>query len=403
MNPRFSLYRVTFLLIVLSGLTACAQIKALNPFADKDKPIVLKPLQKVQTSLKTNSVWQINTASASGENHLRPYIDNKAIYIAGGATASAFQTANGKALWTTQIQELITAGVNGTLLSNPLRNRTVKPFADQVFLGTENGNAIALDAKTGKIQWIERLSSEVLSVSSSDDGRVVFRTVDGKLHGLTAKTGELIWQRSQKTPALTQLGASVPVIIANIVVAGFDNGKIVAFDLQTGQQLWEVILSLPSGNSDLAQIIDVDGRLKTLGNALFATSLNGSRVGINLETGKQVWGKSFSSSTGMDASSSGLFSSDDEGNLWAFDPQTGDAAWTKDELEGRDPSVPMLVNNKALVVTDSEGNIHFLKPQNGDFIARQKGDPAGYNVEPTVQGKNVYLFGKSGLLSKYSL
>ncbi len=404
MNSRFHLFIVASLIVVLSGLSGCSQVKKLNPFGgNKAKPVVLKPLKEIKTSLKTNSVWQVKTASAMGENKLHPYLDTKTIYIAGGTTASAWQAANGKVLWKTQIGETITAGVNGTLLSNPLTKRAVKPIADQVFLGTNSGNAIALDAKTGKIQWIERLSSEVLSVSPSENGRVAFRTVDGKLHGLTAKTGELIWQRSQKTPALTQLGAGVPIIVANIVITGFDNGKVVAYDLQSGQLLWEVVLALPSGNSDLEQIVDVDGKLKALGNALFATSLNGSTVGINMETGKQAWAKAFSSPTGVEASEFGLFSSDDKGNVWAFDPQTGNPAWSLDDLKGRQPSVPMLLNNTTLVVVDAKGNIHFIKADTGKFVARQKGDPKGYSVEPVISGKNVYLLGKSGLLSKYSL
>lgn len=338
-----------------------------------------------------------------GENKLHLYLDNKTVYVAGGSTASAWQAATGKAVWKTQIGEIITAGVNGTLLDNPLSKRASKPIADQVFVGTNSGNAIALDAKTGQIQWIERLSSEVLSISPSENGRVVFRTVDGKIHGLTSNTGELVWQNTQKTPPLTQLGAGVPLVAANFVIAGFDNGKVAAYDLQSGQKLWEVVLALPSGNSDLEQIVDVDGRMKLLGNALFATSLNGSTVGINLESGKQVWSNAFSSPTGLDASSFGLFSSDDEGNLWAFDPQTGNPAWSLDDLKGRQPSVPMVLNNTTLVVTDVKGNIHFINTEDAKFKARQKGDPKGYSSAPVVSGNSVYLFGKSGLLSKHSL
>lgn len=400
MNSRF----LTFLIIgLIAFLSGCSQVKSLNPFGGQVKPEVLKPLNEIKTSLKTNNVWQVKTGSAMGENKLNPYIDTKTVYIAGGTTASAWNASNGKVLWKTAIGEIITAGVNGTLLINPQTRKAVKPLADQVFVGTNSGNAIALDAKTGKIQWIERLSSEVLSISPSDNGRVAFRTVDGKLHGLASKTGELIWQRTQKTPALTLLGAGVPIIVSNLVIAGFDNGKVAAYDLQTGQPLWEIVLGLPLGNSDLDRIVDVDGRLKALGNALFATSLNGSTTGINMESGKQAWAKAFSSSTGLDVSGSGLFSSDDKGNIWSFDPQTGNPAWNSNELQGRHPSVPMLINSNLLVVTDIQGNIHFINATDAKFRARLKGDPRGYSVAPLVYGKSVYLVGKSGLLSKYSL
>lgn len=401
MNSRF----LTFLIIgTTTLLSACSQVNKYNPFGNQVQPEVLQPLEEIKTSLKTNQLWQVNTASAMGDNKLPPYLDSKSIYIAGGASASAWSTTSGKVLWKTPIGELITAGVNGTLLSNPQAGRrSIKPSADQVFIGTNSGNAIALDAKTGKIQWIERLSSEVLSVSPSDNGRVAFRTVDGKLHGLASNTGELIWQRTQKPSSLTQLGAGVPLIVSNQVIAGFDNGKVASYDLATGKPLWEVVLALSSGNAALDQIVDVDGRIKALGNALFATSLNGSLVGINMETGKQAWKKSFSSPTGLDVSAKGLFSSDDKGNIWAVDPQTGNPAWSNKDLLGRHPSVPMLLNNSSLVVTDAQGNVHFLNASTGKFTARTKGDPRGYSVAPVVSGNSVYLLGKSGLLSKYSL
>ncbi len=401
MNSLSSLVALISISILLSG---CTQVKESKLFGGgKPKQVKLAALKEIKTTLKTTKAWQVNTANVMGENKIHPYIDNKTIYVAGGASASAYTTSNGKQVWKTQIGEKITAGVNGTLLSNPQTKRANKPFAAQIFLGTNSGNAISLDAKTGQIQWIERLSSEVLSVSGSENGRVTFRTVDGKIHGLNSKTGELMWQRSQKTPALTQLGAGVPIIIANLVIAGFDNGKIAAYDLQTGQPAWEVVLALPSGNSDLQQMVDVDGRIVALGNALFATSLNGSSTGINIAEGKQVWAKSFSSPTGLDVNNSGIFSSDDKGNVWSFDPQTGDPIWSLDDLVGRQPSVPMLIKNNLLVVTDIEGNIHFLNATDAKFRARQKGDLKGYSVEPLVSGNSVYLMGKTGLLSKFTL
>ncbi len=401
MNSRFSFVLALCSALLVSG---CTQMKESKLFGG-GKPAVVKlaPLKEIKTSLNTKKVWEINTTSAMGESKIHPYIDSKTIFIAGADSASAHLTSNGKQLWKVQIGEKVTAGVNGTQLANPQGRKSVIASATQIFLGTNSGNAIALDAKSGEIQWIERLSSEVLSVSGSENGRVAFRTVDGKIHGLDSKTGELIWQRSQKTPALTQLGAGVPLIVSNMVVAGFANGKIAAYDLQTGQPLWEVILALPSGNSELEQMVDVDGRLKVLGNALFATSLNGSVAGINMEEGKQVWGRAFSSPNGLDVAETGVFSTDDKGNVWSLDPQSGGPIWSLDDLAGRQPSVPVLINNALFVVTDMDGNIHFLNTTDAKFRARHKGDLKGYSVEPTISGKSIYLFGKSGLLSKYTL
>jgi len=384
-------------------LSGCSQIKEKKLFGGKSKEIKLAPLKKITPTLTTKKAWEVNTGHATGDNKIHPYIDNTAVYVAGGTSASAWQLNSGKKLWSTVIGENITAGINGSLLANPQSRAEIKSTASQIFLGTNSGNAISLDAKSGKIQWIERLSSEVLSVSPSENGRVGFRTVDGKLHGLDAKTGELIWQRAQKTPALTQLGANVPIIVSNYIVAGFDNGKIAAYELQNGTPVWEIPLSIPSGNPNVEQMVDVDGRIKVLGNKLYATSLNGSSLSMNLQTGEQVWIRAFSSPSGVEANEAVLFSSDDKGNVWALDTLTGDPIWSMDDLAGRQPSLPVLVNNSTIVVTDSKGNIHFLNVQDAKFRARLKGDLRGFTVEPTIKNNSVYTFGRSGVLTKITL
>lgn len=376
------------LLVTFSlSLTACSQILGNKT----SRPIPLKPLKAVVTQLKTTVNWQVNTGSTMGENKIHPYLDKLNVYIAGGVSVSARAKNNGKQVWLTSIGENISAGVNGSL------NNT-----QQIFLGTSNGNAISLDAITGKIKWVERLNSGVLSVSPSKDGRVAFRTSDGKLHGLSSSTGELIWQQTQRPPKLTLMGASVPVLVGPYVISGFDNGKVAAYRLQTGEAAWEVTLTLPRGRTELERIIDVDGKLKPIGSALFAASMNGSVNGIILKDGSTVWSRSFSSSTGVNADPQGLYSSDSKGKIWKMDPQTGTPIWSMDDLQRYEPTLPILVGSSSIVVGDKKGNIHWINTNTGKIVARTKGDPSGYSIEPEVSGNSIYAMGKSGVLSKIS-
>lgn len=376
---------IALLLSFSLTITACSQLLGNKT----SRPIPLKPLKAVISKIKTTTNWQVKTGSAMGENKVHPLLQGDTVFVAGGNTASAWSKSNGKLIWKTVIGENISAGVNRSLNN-----------AKQVFIGTSNGNAISLDASNGKIQWIERLNSEILAVSPSNNGRVAFRTIDGKLHGLSTSTGELIWQQLQRTPPLTLMGASVPVIVGPYVIAGFDNGKVAAYHLQTGEPAWEVALTLPRGRTELERIIDIDGKLKPIGSALFATSMNGSVSGIILKDGKVAWSKRFSSSTGVNANPRGLYSSDSKGNIWKMDPQTGNPIWKMDDLLRYEPTLPILVGSSHLVVADKKGNIHWINTMSGEFTTRVTGDPSGYSIEPEVDGNSIYAIGKSGLLSK---
>ncbi len=389
MNPKLAL--VTTLATCSLFLTGCSTVTELLG-TKTSRPIPLKPLKPFTNSVSTKKVWEVKTGSAMGGNKIHPYIDNDTIFVAGSQFASAWNKKTGKLLWKVDIGEMISAGVNGSLSHSS--------NSQQVFLGTSNGNAISLNAKTGKVQWVERLSSEILSVSPSNNGRVAFRTIDGKLHGLSSSTGELIWKNSQSSPTLTLQGASVPIIVGSLVIAGFDNGKIGAYQLGNGQEAWTVAIAQVRGNSELDRIIDVDGKIVSLGNALFATSLHGKMHGMNIENGKIIWSNKFSSSAGVNVTPKGLYSSDDEGNVWRIDPQTGTSLWEMDDLQRYEPTLPALAGESLLSVADKKGNLHWISTTTGLFVARNQGDPAGYSVEPEVNGKSIYAFGKGGILTR---
>lgn len=365
-------------------------------FNKESRPIPLPTLKEVTKSINTKKVWQVNTGSAVGAHKIHPYISGGSIFIAGGNTASSWHKDSAKPQWKINIGENISAGVNGGGSSN-----------SQIFLGTSNGNAIALDSRNGKTLWIERLNSEILAVSQAQNNRVVFRTIDGKLYGLNSNTGEIIWQRSQPTPALSLYGSGVPLILGSdensFVISGFDNGKIAAYSLLNGTPAWEATLAEPRGQSELDRMVDVDGKLKVMGTALFANALNGNATGISLKDGKLAWIKKFSSSTGFDANPQGLYSSDSEGNIWKFQPQTGTPVWKMDDLKRREPTTPILVNSSVIVVGDKQGNLHWINTETGKFVARDKGDPTGFSIAPEVVGNAVYSLGKSGVLTKLVL
>lgn len=373
--------------IALSGCSIFQQVSSVLPGKDSNPP---KALKAFQPTAQVRTLWQVSTGDGTGKHYVRiyPHVDNGAVFTAGGSSAAAFDKASGKRLWQTTVDEEVTGGVSGG--------------EGSVFLGTTNGSAIALDRQTGKVRWIERLSSEVLSVSPASNGIVVFRTGDNRLHGLSSQSGEILWQQSRTKPALSLRGAAAPVVVSNVVIAGFDNGVVTAFDMQSGAGLWESTLSVPRGRSELDRITDVDGKMKPVGEALFAASYNGQIAGINMRNGDIAWSSPYSSSTGVDANPQGLYTTSETGDLWKLDPQTGQPFWKMDDLQRRQPTAPTLSGNY-VVLGDFEGYLHWINTANGQFAARAQGDKKGYAVSPVSDGNIVYTLGKTGILSAFSI
>ena len=347
---------------------------------------VIKPLKAIASNVNAQTLWQAKTGSSVSNVKLHPFANQTAIYTANGSTVSARNKTTGKIIWSNPVGEFISGGVNGDETT--------------VFIGTRDGKAVALDAKTGKIKWISALGTEVLAISTASQGRVVFRTIDGKLHGLNDTNGDAVWQRQQRTPKLSIYGASVPIIVDKGVIAGFDNGKLAAYVLESGSPIWEVTLSVPKGSSELDQLVDIDGRLKPLGNALFASNNNGRMAGVNMGNGNVGWAKVFSSITGADANENGVFSADEKGHIWKIQPLNGKSVWSQDDLENRQPTTPTLTASGSHAVTgDRQGNLHWVDTQSGLITARVSGDPVGYHVPVLIDGDVVYALGKSGVLT----
>jgi outer membrane protein assembly factor BamB len=354
-------------------------------FSQKEKSIPLKILKKITPTINAKTLWTVQTESKSINSKLHPYLNNSAVIVAGGTTISAWDKQTGKNLWKTTITESISGGINGG--------------EGMVFIGTDRGNALALDETTGKTRWIKPLGAEILSISATNNGRTVFRTINGKLHGLATKTGDIVWQQQQLTPVLSLYGASTPVLAGPYVIAGFDNGKLAAYELQKGTPAWETTLVLPRGDNELDRMVDVDGKLKALGSAMFATSFHGHISGVDLKTGATHWTKKHSSYTGADANEQGVYTADEAGNIWRLAPQTGQPIWKMDDLVRRAPTAPTLINKNLIVVGDKLGNLHFITTHNGQFAARITGDTAGYGVTSKVEGNKVYSIGRGGMLS----
>lgn len=383
--------RITAALLMALAVSGCSSISqmtsAVIPAKDSNPP---KALKEFKPTASVRSLWQVSTGSGTGKDYVRihPYVDEGAVFVAGGRSASAWSKSNGGRIWQTAIDGDVTAGVNGG--------------EGGVFVGTAAGKAIALDRQTGQPRWQTAVGSEVLAVSPARHGVVVFRTSNGGLHGLAVENGQILWQEGRKSPTLSLRGASTPVVVGNMVIAGFDSGVVTAFDMHSGEGLWEVTLSVPRGSSDLDRMTDVDGEMKALGEALFAASYNGRIAGINMRNGNIAWAAPYSSYTGVDADPNGLYTSSDAGDLWKLDPQTGNPVWKMDDLQRRLPTAPALLGNY-LVVGDKEGYLHWINASNGQLAARLRGDSAGYTVAPQQDGNSVYTLSRSGLLSAFSI
>lgn len=350
-NPRADLARRL-------ALTAAAALwLAVAACSSKNKPDKPAKLLDINTTLKVQSVW--NT-SVGGEYKLRlgldPAVADGVVYLASPkGEVEARQLDGGKELWRQKVK-LPLAGGPGA--GNGL-----------VVIGAANGQVVALDAKTGAQRWRSFVAAEVLAAPAIGSDAIIVRTVDGKLHCLEMKDGVQRWVADQQLPRLTLRGNSPPLISGDLVIAGFDNGRLVAVSLNNGSTVWDTAIGQARGSSELQRLIDIDSSIAVDGDDLFVVSFQGRVARVARDSGQIIWAKDMSSYRGLTINAEAVFISTANGEIVKLDRSSGGELWRQTTLLRRQLSAPVLSDGH-LVVADLEGVVHWMNASDGRIVAR---------------------------------
>jgi len=269
-----------------------------------------------------------------------------------------------------------------------------------VIVGSTKGWVIALEAASGKERWRVRINSELLSAPAISDKVVVMRSVDGRLHGFDAGSGKELWSVEQQVPRLSLRGTAVPVIAKEIAVSGFDNGKVMAVSLMTGDTVWDTALATPHGRTELDRLVDVDSAVSIIGDNVFATGFQGRTAMIALDSGQIWWAHDMSSYRGLAADGENLYVTESDGNVVALRQRDGSEIWRNDKLKRRGLSTPA-VTDTAIAVADYQGYLHWLDKQTGELVARERIAKFRVSNPPIAIKDTVVVLTDSGKLAAY--
>jgi outer membrane protein assembly factor BamB len=395
--------RSSVLILVALGvaLSGCNWLKSLGKKDNVEPPT---PLTEFTPTAAVQKLWTEGVGDGSGDSgaRLAPTIVDGHLYAASvDGVVEAIDAASGRTIWQKKL------GTRKGWLwkrgDNSLRWSGGPAVAgDLLVVGSLDGEVYALSAQDGSERWHATVSSEVISRPAIGAQIVVVRTVDGRLTGLDVADGSRKWVFDQSVPPLSLRGNSSPVIIGDAVYDGFDNGKIVAVRLADGAPLWVQTLSTGEGRTEVERLADVDGEVVDVGGNVVAVGYRGQMAAIAASNGRPMWQRDISSYGGAAAGDSALVLADAEGDVWAFDRDTGASLWKQDQLKYRWLGSPA-VQGKYVVVGDSEGYVHWLSLDEGKFVARERLGKKPIESAPVVVGDTVYVEDVRGKIGAYSV
>ena len=272
--------------------------------------------------------------------------------------------------------------------------------AGLVVVGSSKGWVIALQGSSGKELWRTRVNSELLSAPAISEKIVVMRSVDGRLHGFDTGDGKALWSVEQQVPRLSLRGTATPIIAKEVAVSGFDNGKVMAVSLASGDTVWDTALATPHGRTELDRLVDVDSAVSVVGENVFATGFQGRTAMIALDSGQIWWAHDMSSYRGLAVDDENLFVTQSDGAVVALRQRDGSEVWRNDKLKRRGLSTPV-VTSTAVAVADYQGYLHWLDKQTGELVARERVAKFRVSNPPIAIKDTVVVLTDSGRLVAY--
>lgn len=341
-----------FIILTFSFLAACSS----SPSA------ILPPVELtlLENKINVSRQWKFTVGEGVSDFYLKlkPVINNNIGYAVDyKGVLYAFNLVSGNQLWDVKLNTTVSAGLAF--------------FEEKLFLGSSQGQVIAISTKDSKELWRAQLSSEVLSTPAIANGIVVAKTIDGRIYGLNLETGKQLWVYEVSVPRLTLRGNSSPVIYADIVLSASDSGKLTALTLNQGKVLWETTISIAKGRNQLERIVDLDVKPIVKGDVVYLVGYQSRLSAVNINTGEVIWNRDFSSYSGLSVDDVNVYITDTMGQVWALNRYNGSTIWRQDKLLRRQLTAPQ-IQGGYLVVADYNGYIHWLSKEDGALVARKR-------------------------------
>jgi outer membrane protein assembly factor BamB len=347
-------------------------------FSSSRKP---GPLPEFKAAANPQIAWQVSVGKAGPG--FAPAVTSNAVYAASASgTIVRVDSTSGQTVWRIEAGKKLSTGVG----ADPTL----------VVVGTDKGDVLAF-TPDGKPLWQTKVTSEIVSPPKVAEGIVVVWSGDGRIFGLSGVDGKTKWVYQRSIPPLTVRNYAGVTISRGGLFVGTAGGKLLAFDLATGNLGWEGNVATPKGATELERIADVTSLPLIEERQVCAVAFQGRIACFEILRGTITWSRDLSSLLGLTADGRYVFVTDDKNAVQAVDHSTGASAWKQEKLALRRPSGPQVLGEHVAVV-DAEGYLHLLDHNDGSLVGRIATDGAPPTAQPARSGADVVWQSTGGTL-----
>lgn len=354
-------------------------------------------------SASPSRLWTASVAGSTNKRRLAaaPVIGGGLLYVMDtSGVVSAFNADTGSKSWSKNfdIAEDAAAIFGGGISFDE----------GTVYVTTGLGEVAALSASDGTEKWKVRPAGPLRGSPTVGYNSVYVMTQDNQIISLNIEDGKQLWSEAASVTQAGVFGVGAPAVGQGTVVAGFSSGELVAYRYENGRELWSDALARTSISTEVGSLTDVDADPIIDRGRVFALGQGGRMAAYELTTGQRIWELNLAGISTPAVAGDWVFTLTDHAQLLAISRGTGKVRWLNQldryrKEKKRKGAIfwvgPVLAGDR-LWVANTEGELAYADPSEGTLTPFGKFKNA-VSLAPVVANQTLYVLDDGGTITAY--
>lgn len=355
-------------------------------------------------SASPTRIWTVSIAGSGKSRRLAaaPVIgDGKLFAMDTDGMVTALNADSGTQLWTKSFR------VSGDG-SSSVFGGGVSYDNGRVYVTTGFGEVAGLEASTGNQLWKVKPAGPLRGSPTIAFNAIYVMTQDNQIHALKAEDGSPLWNESGSVEQAGVFGVAAPAAGQGTVIAGYSSGELVAYRYENGRTLWSDALARTSISTEVGSLTDVDADPIIDRGRVYALGQGGRMAAYELVSGQRIWELNLAGISTPAVAGDWVFTLTDDAQLLAIARGTGKVRWLtqlrqfRKAKKRKDPIFwvgPILAGNR-LWVANSQGELASADVMTGTLTSFTKlNDPV--SLAPVVANQTLYVLDDGGRISAF--
>ncbi|PEQ13114.1 pyrrolo-quinoline quinone [Novosphingobium sp. PC22D] len=355
-------------------------------------------------SASPTRIWTAQVEGSSNKRRLAasPVVGEGKLFVMDTAgMVTAFDAGTGARLWSKDM------GVSGDGSSSVFGGGASYDNG-RVYVTNGIGQVAALEASDGSEIWKVKPSGPLRGSPTVAFNSVYVMSQDNQIFALNAADGSALWTESASMEQAGVFGVAAPAAGQGTVIAGYSSGELVAYRYENGRQLWSDALARTSISTEVGSLSDVDADPIIDRGRVYALGQGGRMAAYELVSGQRIWELNLAGISTPIVAGDWVFTLTDHAQFLAIQRGSGKVRWLNELAEYRKPKKkkdrifwvgPVLAGGR-LWVANSQGLVASADPANGTMTNfTELNDPV--SLAPVVANETLYILDDGGRISAY--